>query len=141
MKNLEILICENSFFSLASLREARHSISRNIYFFIIKIDLKVISRELLSLANLTRSHILDIYKLTMIIIINKDKDLIFIAFQVVALSFKGFKNIQKFFIINVIPNLCNDYFLKEKVYCISLTNFQKIWIQIFVDYVIRKKSI
>ena len=50
MKNLEILISESFFLGLASLEETRQGISRSISLFLTIIDLKVVSRELLSLA-------------------------------------------------------------------------------------------
>ena len=55
MKNLGIFISESFFLSLASLREARQSISHSISFFLTLIDLKVVLKKLLGLANLIKA--------------------------------------------------------------------------------------
>ena len=77
MKNLSILISKHFFLGLASLEEVRQSISYSISFFLIIIDLKVISKKLLGLVDLIKAQIFRIYKLTEVIMVIKDKDLIF----------------------------------------------------------------
>ena len=52
MKILGILISGSFFLGLASLKKARQNISHNISFSLTKIDLKVVLREFLSLADL-----------------------------------------------------------------------------------------
>ncbi len=94
MKNLSILISERFFLDLASLEEARQSLSRSISFCLMIIDLEVVSRELLGPADLTRAQAFHIHESTEVIMISKDEDLVFAAFQVVAPSFKGFNNSQ-----------------------------------------------
>lgn len=71
MKNLNILISEHFFRGLTSLKEVSESIRRSIGFFLTKIDLKIVSRELLSLTNLTRAQTFYIYESTDVIMINK----------------------------------------------------------------------
>ncbi len=92
MKNLGVLISKSLFLGLASLGEARQGISRNISLSLTIIDLEVVSRELLGPADLTRAQTFRIYKLMEIIMVSKDKDLVFAAFQVVVPSFKDFNN-------------------------------------------------
>ena len=94
MKNLSILIFECFFFSLASFEEAKQSISLSISFFLIIIDLKVVSREFLGPTDLAKAQIFLIHKLTKVVIVSKDEDLVFAAFQVVASSLKSFNNSQ-----------------------------------------------
>ncbi len=55
MENLGVTIFENHFLGLAFLREARQGISRNISFFLMIIDLEIVSKELLGLADLAKA--------------------------------------------------------------------------------------
>ncbi len=78
------------------------------------IDLEIVLRELLGLVDLTRAQAFCIHKSTEVIIISKDKDLIFAALQLVAPSLKGFNNSQELLIVGFVPSLSEDYFLREK---------------------------
>ncbi len=89
MKNLGILIFESFFLSLTSLREARQSISYRITFFLTIINLEVVSRDLVGSTDLTKAQALDIHKSTEVVIVSKNKDLVFVAFQVVASSLEN----------------------------------------------------
>ncbi len=80
MKNLSILILERFLLGLASLEEARQSISRSISFSLTTIDSEVVSRELLGLADLTRAQAFRIHESTEVIMVSKDEDLVFAAF-------------------------------------------------------------
>lgn len=82
MKNLEILICESFFLNLAFLKKVRQSISHNIIFFLTIVDLKIVLREFLGLVDLIRAYTLYIYELREVIMVNRDEDLVFAAFQV-----------------------------------------------------------
>ena len=55
---------------------------------------------------------------------NKDKDLVFIAFQVSMPSFQSFNDSQEFLIVSFIPSLSKNYFLGEKRYLVLFTNFR-----------------
>ncbi len=92
MKNLRILIFESFFLGLASLREAKQTIRRNISLFLTIMDTEVISRELLGQADLARAQAFCIHESTEVIMVVKDEALIFAAFQVVTPSFKRFNN-------------------------------------------------
>ncbi len=48
--------------------------------------------------------------------VSKDKDLIFVAFQVVALSLKSFNDSQELLILSLVPSLSGDHLLREKGY-------------------------
>ncbi len=80
MKNLSILISGRFFLGLASLGEARQSISRRISFSLMIIDSEVVLRELLSLADLTRAQAFRIHKSTEVIMVSKDEHLVFATF-------------------------------------------------------------
>ncbi len=80
LKNLGILICKSFFFSLTSLKEVKQSISCSISFFLTIIDLKMVLRELLGLADLTKAQTFCIHELMEVIMINKDEDFVFAIF-------------------------------------------------------------
>ena len=94
--------------------KARKSISYSINLFLIIINLKVILKKFLGLANLTKIQTLYIYKLTKVIIVSKNKDLVFIAFQIVALNLKDFNNSQKLLVVSIIISFNEDHLLKKK---------------------------
>ncbi len=79
MKNLSILISERFFLSLAFLWEVRQSISNSIMYFLTIIFSEVVLRELLGPANLTRAQAFCIHKLTEVVMVSKDEDLVFAA--------------------------------------------------------------
>ena len=80
MKNLGILISESFFHNLTSLWKTGQGISRSISLFLTVIDLKVVSRELLGLADLLRAQAFCIHELTEVIMISEDENLVFAAF-------------------------------------------------------------
>lgn len=123
MKNLGIFMFEGFFFDLASLTKARQDIHYNISFSLTIINLEMISRELLGPSNLTGVQAFCIYKLTKVITIYKDKDLIFTAFQIVSQSFKNLNNSQKIMIVSLVPGLVQNYLSGKKSYQILLTIF------------------
>ncbi len=142
MKNLSILISKRFFFGLASLWEAKQNISHIISFILIIIDVEVVSRELLGLADLTRAYVFHIHELIEVVIVNKDKDLIFIILQVVAPSLKSLNNGWKFLIMSLILHLYKKYFLRKKGYWVPLANLGLKEIRMnFVVHVIVKRLI
>ncbi len=80
MKNLEVLISKSLFIGLAFLMEVRQGISRTLSFSLRIIDSKIVLRELFGSADLTRAQTLCIYKLAEVIMVSKDKKLVFAAF-------------------------------------------------------------
>ena len=62
----------------------------------------MISKKLLNLANLLEASILYINKIIKVIIILKDKNLMFAAFYIIILYLKSFDNSYKFILINLI---------------------------------------
>ncbi len=72
MKNFSILISECFFLGLASLGEARQSISRSISFSLTVIDLEVVSREFLGPADLAGAQTLRIHESTGVVVVSED---------------------------------------------------------------------
>ncbi len=116
VKNLGVLIFESLFLGLAPLREAKQAISRSISFFLIIIDLEVISRELLGPADLAGAPTPCIYESKEVVVISEDKDLVFAVFQIVAPSFQGFNDSQELLVVGFVPSLSGDHFSREKGY-------------------------
>ena len=65
----------------------------------------MVIKKLLSLTNLMKAQTLYIYKLLKVVIVYKDKNLIFTIFYIVLLSFKGFNNTLKLIIMSFGFNL------------------------------------
>ena len=80
MKNLGILILECFFLSLTFLWEVRQGIRRSISHSLTVFNSKMVSRELLGPADLTRAQAFHIYKSTEVIMVSENKDLVFAAF-------------------------------------------------------------
>lgn len=80
MKNLSISISKYFFFNLTFLTKSRQNISLNIGLFLTIIDFEIILRKLLGLENLVITSVFYIYKSLKIIIVSKDKDIIFPTF-------------------------------------------------------------
>ncbi len=119
-----ILIFESFFLGLASLGEGRQDISYSMSLSLTIIDSKVISRELLGPADLTRAQAFCIHESTEVIMVNQDEDLIFADLQVVAPSPQGFYNSQELLIVGFVLSLSGDHLLREKGYWVPLTNFR-----------------
>ncbi len=80
------------------------------------IDLIVVLRELLGPADLMKAQVLRIHESTDVIMVSKDKDLVFAAFQVVVPTLKDFNNSRELLIIGFIPSPSGDYLSREKGY-------------------------
>ena len=69
--------------------------------------------------------------------IRKDKNLVFAALQVVALSLKGFNNGPELLIVGLVAGLGGDHLSRRKSDWMSLTNFGR-WVEIirFISHLI-----
>ena len=92
MKDSAILSFELIFLILASLEKPQQSICSYICFALTIIDLEMVLRELLGLADLSKAQILLIHETTEIIMVYKDKNLMFVTFQVVVPSLECLNN-------------------------------------------------
>ena len=88
IQDLSILSLKLLFLIKILLQKARQNFCYSICFILTIIDLKMIIRELFGPTNLTKDKTLCIYKLLMIIMIIKNNDLVFTAFQVMFPDFK-----------------------------------------------------
>lgn len=89
VKNLRIPIFKSFFLSLAFLGKARQYISSPISFSLMIIYLEMVLREFFYPVDLTKTETFCIYELVKVIIVSKDKDLVFAAIQIVAPSFES----------------------------------------------------
>ena len=81
--NIEEFGCsqlELFFLIVAPLRKARKGVYSPICLALMVVDLKVISRKFLSLLNMTRAQALCIHEPTKVVIVDKNKNLMFAAF-------------------------------------------------------------
>ena len=90
--------------------------------FLIVINLKMITKDLLGLSDLLRAQILYIYESIEVFLVRKDEDLIFGAFQIVAPSLEDFNNSQKFLIVSFVISFYYNHLPRKEGYGIPLTN-------------------
>ena len=74
----------------------------------------MITKELLGLSDLAKAQALCIHESTELIVVHKNKDLVFAAFQVMAPSLKSLNNGQEVMIVGLIAGLSGDHFSKKK---------------------------
>ena len=74
----------------------------------------MVTRKLLGPLDLMKAQVLYIHESTEVVMVRKDKDLIFAAFQVVAPSFKSFNNGQELLIVGLVAGLSGDHLSREK---------------------------
>ena len=84
----------------------------------------MVSRELLGPSDLSRVKAFCIHESTEVVVVRKDKDLVFAAFQIVAPSLKGFNDSQELLIVGLVAGLSRDHFLIEESDWMPLTNFR-----------------
>lgn len=121
MKNLGVFSSKTCFFLLTPLGITRQGISSCIFFLLVVINFKIIAEQLLCPSNLTKTETFYVYETTKVIVIGKNKDLIFAVFQVVLSSFENFNNGQKLCIVDFIISFSKNYFSKKIGYQVPLT--------------------
>lgn len=77
MKNFSVFISKHFLLVLTSLRGAKEGVCSRICLSFAIINAEVLSRELLDSTNFSKVETLNIYKLSEVIVISKDKNLIF----------------------------------------------------------------
>ena len=80
MKNLSVLSSKLFFLIQASLKETRKCICSSIRFTLTIIDLKMVTRELLGPADLTRAQTFRINELSEVIMVSENENFVFAAF-------------------------------------------------------------
>lgn len=141
MKNFGVHNLEILFFGQTSLKEARQSICSSISLFLIMIDPKIVSRELLSIADLTGAQALHIHELTKVVMVNKNEDFVLAAFSIVVSSRKGLTNSQYLLIVSLVLSFSRNHLFGEKSYGVPLANFRLGDFWILRNYVIGKMLI
>ena len=76
----------------------------------------MVLKKYLDPADLMRVQVFCIHELIEVIMVNKNENLIFAAFQVVALSLKSFNDSFERLVVNLILSLSGNHFLREKSY-------------------------
>ena len=120
MKNTAIFSSELICFILVFLGKPQQSIFSYICLALTIINAKIVVKELLGLANLSEAQTLCIYRITEVIVVRKDKNLLFATFQIVTLRFKGLDNSQKLAIVSLIPSFYRNHFSWKDRYQVPL---------------------
>ena len=92
MEDYFVFGTEGLFFLSIPLRILKQSIGNSICLALTVIDLEVVMRKFLSLADLSETQTFCIHKSTKVVVVNKDKDLMFVIFWIVLLGFKCLNN-------------------------------------------------
>ena len=120
MKDLAILSLEFFFLILASLGKPSQSICNRICLILAIVNSEMVLRELLCPADLSGTQVLYIYKTTEVIVVRKDKNLIFAAFQVMAPSLKCLNNGKKLAVLGLVSSFCRNHFFRKECYWVPL---------------------
>lgn len=80
MQSLDIFGLEGDFFHIIILKVLKKSISSPIGLILMIVNLKMISKQVLNLANLLRAQVFYFHKRAQVVIVYKNKDLIPIIF-------------------------------------------------------------
>ena len=80
------------------------------------VNSKVVLKELLGPANLPGAQALRIHETTEVIMVRKDKNLMFTTFQVVAPSLECPNNGLKLAVVGLVSSLCRNHFPRKERY-------------------------
>ena len=116
MKDLAILSSEFLLLILVSLKKPQQSICSRICLTLAIVNLVMVSREFLGLADLFRAQAFCIHETMKIIVVRKDENLILATIQIVTPRFEGLDNSQKLNIVGLIPSLYRNHFPGKKGY-------------------------
>lgn len=142
MKNLNIFVFDSFFLRLTSLEKRRQEVSGNISLSLTIINSKVVLQEFLGPINLPRTQAFCIHELFKVIIVSKNKKLIFAVFWVVVPHFKNRNNGWELLIVRFVSSFSEDHQLKEKSYKVPLAKYILREIRMmFVDHLIAKTLI
>ena len=88
MQDFDIFGAEGVFFLTTPLRVSWQGIDSFVYLALIVINSEVVTRKFLSLADLPRAQTLCVHESTKVVVVYKDKDLMFTTFEVMLPGFK-----------------------------------------------------
>ncbi len=94
MENLEVLSSESIFLGLASLGKAKEGIRSSISLSLTIVNQEVILGEFLGPTDLPGTQALGIHESAKIVLVGEDENLIFAAFQIVALILESLNDSQ-----------------------------------------------
>ena len=109
-KNSAILSLKLILLILTFLEKPWQSICSCICLVLAIINSKIVLKELLGPMDLSGAQTLCIHEMTKVIVVHKNKELIFTAFQVVAPYLEGFDNSQKLTVVGLVLCFCWNYF-------------------------------
>lgn len=92
VRDLGIFVSENVFFIAILLRVMKESIMNSISFILAIIDLKIISQQFLGPVNLLKTYAFYIHRMTEIVIVHGNENIMFAIFQVMLPSLQDFEN-------------------------------------------------
>ena len=92
MEDLGVLSSKLFFLIMAPLREAREGVCSTVCLALTIIDLKVVTREFLSPADLSGAQTLRVHEPTEVVIVGKHQDFVLAAFQIVSPGLKSLNN-------------------------------------------------
>ena len=113
MKDLSVFSSKISFFFIISLKKMRYNVCSSICFALTIIYPKIITRKLLSPADLARTQALCIYESSKVIVVSKKKNLVFTTFWIMLPCFKGLNNGQKLTVRSFIWSLGRKHFTQS----------------------------
>ncbi len=102
--------------------EAGQGISSRISLSPAIIDLEVIPGEFLGLTDLPGTQTLGIHESAEIVVVDEDKNLIFVAFQIVAPILEDLNNSQQLLVVGLVLSPRPYYLPREKGHRVPLTN-------------------
>lgn len=102
---------------------------------------KIISKKFSNPIDFSYVSASSIYELSKLVIVRKNKEVLFTVFQSVTPSFKNINSCQKFLIENLINRFRGDHILKEQSQIVWLANLRQKKYWMVVGYVIKKMLI
>ena len=120
MKDSAILSLEHLLLILASLWNPRQSICSRICLTLAIVDSEMVSRELLGPTDLSGAQALRIHETTEVIVVRKDKNLMFATFQVVTPRLEGFDDSQKLTVVGLVSCFRWNHFPRKEGYWMPL---------------------
>ena len=123
MKNLANLSSKLIFLILVFLRTPWQNICSYICLALAIVNLKIVSKKILGLADLFKAQIFRIHETTIFFVIRKVKNLLFIIFQIMTPYLEGLNNSPKLTNVDFIPNFSRNYFPRKEGYWIPQAQF------------------
>lgn len=82
-------------------------------FVLMVVNLKIISKELLGLSDLSRAQAFYISKPIEIVVVHEYKNFVLKIFKIVLQGYKSFNNMKKFFIVDLVSSLSQNHLFRD----------------------------